>query len=51
MLKNLSLMSLSMSDILGIDVATVISPVLCLNFAKIHTDSEVVISMTLLIIW
>ena len=37
-----------MSNILEIDVATVISPILCINFAKIHTDSEVVISMTLL---
>ena len=48
MLINLSLVSLSMSDILEIDVATVISPILRINFAKIHTDSEVVISMTLL---
>ena len=45
---NLSLVSLSMSDILEIDVAIVISFVLCINFAKIHTDSEVVLSMTLL---
>ena len=48
MLMNLSLVSLSMSDILEIDVATVISHVLCINFAKIHTDSEVILSMTLL---
>ena len=37
-----------MSDILEIDVTTVISPVSSNNFAKIHTDSEVVLSMTLL---
>ena len=48
MLANLSLMSLSVSDILGIDVATVISPVLRINFAKIHTNNEVVLSITLL---
>ena len=45
---NLSLMSLSMSDILELDVATVVYLVLRINFAKIHTDSEVVLSMTLL---
>ena len=48
MLMNLPLMSLSMSNILEIDVATVISPILRFNFAKIHTDSEVILSMTLL---
>ena len=48
MLMNLPLMSLIMSDILEFDVATVISPVLSINFSKIHTDSEVVLSMTLL---
>ena len=48
MLMNLPLVNLNMSDILEIDVATVISPVLHINFAKIHTDSEVVISITLL---
>ena len=37
-----------MLDILEIDVATIISPVLRINFAKIHTGSEVVLSMTLL---
>ena len=37
-----------MSNIIGIDVATVISPVLHINFVEIHTDSEVVLSMTLL---
>ena len=37
-----------MSNILEIHVATVISSILCINFAKIHTDSEVVLSMTLL---
>ena len=46
MLKNLSLVSLSMSIIYGIYAETVISLVLHINFAKIHTDSEVVISMT-----
>ena len=48
MLMNFSLMSLSMLDIIRIDVATVISPVLRINFVKIHTNSEVVLSMTLL---
>ena len=48
MLKNLSLVSLSMSDIFGIDAATVISPVLHINFAKIHTGSKVMLSITLL---
>ena len=48
MLINLSLMSLSVSDILEIDVLTVISSILHINFAKIHTDSEVVILMYLL---
>ena len=48
MLMNLPLESLSMSNIFGIDVATVISPVLCINFSKIHTDCKVVISTTLL---
>ena len=37
-----------MSDILEIDVATVISPILFINFAKIYTDSEFILSMTLL---
>ena len=46
MFMNLSLVSLSMSDIFGIDVVTVIYPVLCVNFSKIHTDSETVISIT-----
>ena len=48
MLNNLSLVSLSMSDTLEIDVAIVISPVLHINFTKIHTDSEVILSTTLL---
>ena len=48
MLINLSLVSLSMSDIFGINVSTIIFSVLRINFAKIHTDSEVVLSMTLL---
>ena len=43
---NLPLMSLNMSDILGIDIAIVISHVLRINFAKIHTDSEIVLSIT-----
>ena len=51
MFMNLHLVSLSMSDILEIDVAIFISPVLCINFAKIHTDSEVVLLMTLLFSW
>ena len=42
MLMNLLLVSLSMLDIF------VISRVLCINFAKIHMDSEVVLSITLL---
>ena len=48
MFKNFSLMNLSMSDIFEIDVVIVISLVLHINFAKIHTYSEVVLSMTLL---
>ena len=48
MLMNLPLVNMSMSDIFRIDVVTVTSPVLFINFAKIHTDSEIVISMTLL---
>ena len=48
MLMNLPLVSLSMSDILEIYIAIVISPILHINFVKIHTNSEVVISMTLL---
>ena len=49
MLKNLSLVSMSMLDsFFGIDIATLISPVLRINFAKIHMDSEVVLSITLL---
>ena len=48
MLMNLALVSLSMSDILEIDVAIAIALVLHINFYKIHTNSEVVISMTLL---
>ena len=47
MFMNLSLVCLSMSDILEIDVATVISSVLRINFAKIHTNSEVIVSMIL----
>ena len=48
MLKNLFLVSMSILDIFGIDVATVISPVLHINFSKIHIDSEVILSITLL---
>ena len=46
MLMNLLLVSLNISDIPEIYVATVIFPVLRINFVKIHTDSKVVISMT-----
>ena len=46
MLINSPLVSLSMSDILEINVATVISPVLHINFAKIHMNNEVVLSIT-----
>ena len=42
------LVSLSMLDIFEIDVATVIFPVLYINFAKIYTVKEVVILVTLL---
>ena len=48
MFVNLPLMSLSMSDIYGIDVVTVIYPVLRINFVKIHTAIDVVILITLL---
>ena len=48
MLRNLSFVSLSMSNIFGIDVETVISPVLHIKFTKIHTNSEIVLSITLL---
>ena len=44
---NLPFTSLSMSDIFGIDATIVISPVLHINFLKIHMNSEVVLSMTL----
>ena len=45
---NLPLISLSMSNILKIDVATVIFPTLRINFVKINTDSEIVLLMILL---
>ena len=45
---NLPLMSMSMLDIFGINIVTVIYLVLCINFAKIYTDSEIVLSTTLL---
>ena len=48
MLMNLPLMSLNISNIFRIDVALLISLVLHINFAKIHTNSEVVLSVTLL---
>ena len=48
MLMNLLFVNLSISDIFGIDVAIVISLILCINFAKIHMDSGVVLLMTLL---
>ena len=44
MLMNLPLAILSMSDILKIDVATVIYLILHINFAKIYTNSEVVLT-------
>ena len=37
-----------MPNIIGIDVVTVNSHVLHINFAKIHTNSEVVLYMILL---
>ena len=46
MLMNLLLMSLCMSDILRIDVVTIISLALRINFAKIYTSSEVALSIT-----
>ena len=46
MLVDLHLMSLSMSDIFGIDVVTVISFVFNINFTKIDTNGEVVLSMS-----
>ena len=48
MLMNLPLMSMSMLDIFGINIVTIIYLVLCINFAKIYTDSEIVLSTTLL---
>ena len=48
MFMNLSFMSLSMLDIFGIDVVIIISLILRVSFIKINTDSEVVISITLL---
>ena len=45
-LMNLLLVSLSIYDILGIDVVIVISLILRINFVKIHTDNKVVLSMT-----
>ena len=48
MLVNLPFVSLSMSDIFEIDVITVISFVLRINFTKIYMDSEVIILVTLL---
>ena len=48
MLVDLPLVSLSMLDIFGVDIAIVISPILRINFAKIHMNSEVVLSIILL---
>ena len=48
MLMNSSLVSPSMLNIFEIDAAIVISLILRINFAKIHTNSEVVLSMTIL---
>ena len=45
MFTNLLFVSMSMSNIFGIDTAIVSSPVLSINFTKIHTDNEVVLSM------
>ena len=46
MLVNLPLVSVSMSDIFVIDVVTVISIVLCINFTRIHADNEVVLLLS-----
>ena len=47
MFMDLPLVSVSMLDFFfGIDATIVISLVLRINFAKIHMDSEVVISIT-----
>ena len=48
MLMNLSLVSLSMSYIFWNDVTNVISPIWYINFAKIHANSEIILSITLL---
>ena len=48
MLVNLSIMSLSMSDIFGIDVIVIISSFLRINIAKILMDSEIILSIVLL---
>ena len=48
MLMNLPLVSLSKLDLLEIDFSTVISPVLHINFSKIHIYSEIIISIILL---
>ena len=48
MFMNLPLVSMNMLNILEIDVAIVIFPILHINFAKIHIDSKVVLLMTLL---
>ena len=48
MLAYLPFSSMSMSKIFGINAATVISFILHINFVKIHTDIEVVLSITLL---
>ena len=43
---NLSFVGMSITDILGIDVAIIISPVLHISLSKVYTDNEVVLSMT-----
>ena len=48
MLKNLPLVSMSMLVIFGIDVATILSSVLRINFSMIYIDSKFVLSITLL---
>ena len=48
MLKNLPRKFEHVGYFFGINAATIIYPVLHINFVKIYTDSEVIISMTLL---
>ena len=48
MIMNLSLVTLSISDIFEINVVTVISLILRINFVKIHTNNVVIIFISLL---